>query len=573
MKAFLTSLAVALLLCSISFAGEAQTVRLLTIGNSFSRNATNHLGDLAKAGGHKLIHTSIVVGGASLELHSDKALKNAEDPKDKAGLYTNGRSLVQELKAQPWDYVTLQQASIKSHDLSTYQPYAGRLAALIHEHAPTAQLLVHQTWAYRKDDPRFTKPSDKPGEPKTQEEMYQMLTAAYQAITEELKAQRIPVGDAFHLADTDAEWGYQTDTAFDLKKAKAPELPSQKHSLHVGWTWKTDAKTKVKKLGMDGHHANTAGEYLGACVWYEVLFGESSVGNSYIPAKMEPEYARFLQKTAHRAVETAKEDLGNPESADSTAILKMPNLVAFWDFQEAAGEKRWSQGGEKLALQEKKGPINRVQDGVFGPWSVDIKRGQWLMLPRAEIGALNIHGKEAQVTVVAWVKRQAKEPWQAIAGVWDETHKHRQYCLFLNAPRGTRADEMKRYPLANRIHGHVSGVGGPTPGEEFCITYSSGATEIPLQQWHCLAMSYDGQASRVFVDGKLDSLEHYNPFPYSEGLHDGGVEGADFTVGAVHRGGVWGNFFGGQIGGLAVFNRALEESELQTLVGLTAPAE
>ena len=29
---------------------------------------------------------------------------------------------------------------------------------------------------------------------------------------------------------------------------------------------------------MDGHHANTAGEYLGACVFFEVLFGKASSG-------------------------------------------------------------------------------------------------------------------------------------------------------------------------------------------------------------------------------------------------------------------------------------------------------
>lgn len=143
----------------------------------------------------------------------------------------------------------------------------------------------------------------------------------------------------------------------------------------------------------------------------------------------------------------------------------------------------------------------------------------------------------------------------AIAGVWDETRKKRQYCLFLNAPRGTRADEMVRYPLANRIHGHVSAIGGPTPGNAFCITYSSGATEIPLREWRCLAMTYDGKASRVYVDGRLDAMEQYNPFPYPDGLFKGGPDGADFTVGAVHRSNEWGNFFGGKIGGLAVFRR------------------
>jgi len=167
--------------------------------------------------------------------------------------------------------------------------------------------------------------------------------------------------------------------------------------------------------------------------------------------------------------------------------------------------------------------------------------------------------------VAAWVRREAKDSWQAIAGVWDETRKKRQYCLFLNAPRGTKADEMKRYPLQNRIHGHVSAIGGPTPGDQFCITYSSGATEIPLGEWLCLAMTYDGRESRVYVNGRLDAREQFNPFAYPDGLFDGGADGADFTVGAVHRGGEWGNFFGGQIGGLAIFKRALSEAEMQAL--------
>lgn len=244
---------------------------------------------------------------------------------------------------------------------------------------------------------------------------------------------------------------------------------------------------------------------------------------------------------------------------------KLDGLVAFWDFQEEAGQPRVSRGPVSLALQEKKGPIERAEGGVFGPYSARIKRGQWFMLARQTIGPLDLHGTNAQVSVVAWVRREDPAAWQAIAGVWDETRKKRQYCLFLNAPRGTRADQMKRYPLANRIHGHVSGVGGPTPGNDYCITYSSGAKEIPLKEWHCLAMTYDGRASRVYVDGRLDALEQYNPFPYAGGLFEGGAEGADFTVGAVHRGGSWGNFFGGQIGGLAVFSRALNADEMRAL--------
>ncbi|MFA6563934.1 MAG: DUF4886 domain-containing protein [Verrucomicrobiia bacterium] len=274
-------------------AAEPETVRLLTVGNSFSRNATRYLGDLANAGGHKLIHRPIVVGGASLQLHAEKASSN--------GCYTNGRSLKQELAADRWDFVTIQQASIKSHDTTTYRPFAAQLHDYIKKHAPQAKLLVHQTWAYRCDDPRFTKPPTKPGEPATREAMYRLLTSAYRTITAELGARVIPVGDAFDLADSDPKWGYRPDAKFDLKNAKPPTLPDQTHSLHMGRQWKKQKNGKMM-LGMDGHHANTAGEYLGACVFYEVLFNETVVGNAFVPPGILPAYARFLQETAHRAV-------------------------------------------------------------------------------------------------------------------------------------------------------------------------------------------------------------------------------------------------------------------------------
>ena len=288
-----------LLLTLSSLAGEPKTVRLLTIGNSFSSNATRHLKDLSKAGGHTLIHNSLVIGGSSFQVHADKT--KAEG---KARLYTNGKDLVANLTADRWDYVTIQQASIKSHDFSTYQPHAGFLRDLIVKHAPQAKLLIHQTWAYRVDDPRFAVQEAQPGEPRTQEEMYRGLTAAYNRLATDFGAKIIPVGDAFFRADTDAKWGFKPDPKpFDAKTAKQPELPMLTHSLHVGWAWKKPKDGKKTTLGMDGHHANMAGEYLGACVWYEVLFGESSVGLAFIPKGLEAEFARFLQETAHEAVQ------------------------------------------------------------------------------------------------------------------------------------------------------------------------------------------------------------------------------------------------------------------------------
>jgi hypothetical protein len=189
--------------------------------------------------------------------------------------------------------------------VATYRPFAKELADYIHANSPGAKLLLHETWEYRVDDPRFSAKAPAAGEPKSQDEMYAGLSNAYRSIGKELGATLIPVGDAFHLANRDPHWGYRAPAApFDAKAAKQGELPEQTHSLNVGWSWKKGKNGKIA-LGMDGHHANAAGEYLGACVWYEVIFGKSVEGNAFVPNGLDPEYAKFLRQTAHRAVAKA----------------------------------------------------------------------------------------------------------------------------------------------------------------------------------------------------------------------------------------------------------------------------
>ena len=161
---------------------------------------------------------------------------------------------------------------------------------------------MHETWEYRVDDARFSVKEPKPGEPRTQNEMHQGLSSAYGTIAQELGLKIIPVGDAFHLANHDSQMGFHPPASFDSKKAKPGELPDQTHSLNVGWTWKKQADGSMK-LGMDGHHASMAGEYLGACVWYEVIFGRNVESNTFVPQGLDADYAKFLRSVAHRAVQ------------------------------------------------------------------------------------------------------------------------------------------------------------------------------------------------------------------------------------------------------------------------------
>lgn len=242
---------------------------------------------------------------------------------------------------------------------------------------------------------------------------------------------------------------------------------------------------------------------------------------------------------------------------DSKIVVEHPALISFWDFQ--GEDDLAAQGPYAYRLEEMTEGIARPTDGVFGPKSLSIELGQWLRIPRRECPALNFHGYGVKMTIVAWIKRKAIESGhcQAVAGMWNETQRLRQYCLFLN---------LRIWDSAEQVCGHVSCSGGPTPGHPYCMTSAIGATPVRTDEWVQVAFTYDGCFSRVYLDGTLDARLAFNPFPYFHGIYDGGENGSDFTVGAVHRAGEMGNFFAGSLGGLAVYGDVLSEKDLLALV-------
>jgi hypothetical protein len=282
-------LAIGLATCGLLSASRAEEagprhVRLLAIGNSFSKNATRYLPGIVEAAGDKLTFRTISIGGCPLARH----WKNAD-----AFQHGSTDALARAwtaLTAEPWNFITLQQCSKDSFRLETYRPYAKQLHDYIKQQCPKSEILIHETWAYREDDPLFKNGF-------TQQDMYWGLRKAYETVAGELGCRIIPVGDAFEKARRDAAWkGVFPDPEFDLKGAKPPALPDQTHSLNRGYYW------SGKTLKFDGHHANTAGEYLGAAVWFEFLFGRSVVGNSFVPPGLKAADVAMLQKIAHQTV-------------------------------------------------------------------------------------------------------------------------------------------------------------------------------------------------------------------------------------------------------------------------------
>src|SRR5688572_1816978 len=108
--ALILSLVLTPLLAAAQDKAQGKTVRLLTVGNSFSQNATRYLDKIVEADGNTLIHHRCVIGGSGPDQHLARAAIHEKDPNDKAGLYTSGKSLKQELLAEKWDVITIQQA-------------------------------------------------------------------------------------------------------------------------------------------------------------------------------------------------------------------------------------------------------------------------------------------------------------------------------------------------------------------------------------------------------------------------------------------------------------------------------
>ncbi|SDT97819.1 protein of unknown function [Verrucomicrobium sp. GAS474] len=293
-------------------------LRVLAVGNSFSQNVFAYLPQFAKAGGKSVSLLIAYKGGCSLKEHADAYAAAENDPASPAACIYSGTqwfeeghpaaagtksfNLIDALKKEKWDIVTIQQYSALSYKPETYEPYAGQVVAAIRKYAPQAEIVIHETWAYRDDDPLFRKGDFTPAL------MQEQLKAAYAKLAAAYHFRTVPVGDAFAAARVLPRWTFAPDAAFDFAHPAEGALPQEKAGLHNGYRGAKDPKTGVYAVHLDGHHANKDGEYLGAAVFYEALFGGNVEEVAFVPpnGSLTPEDAATLRHIAHQAVRAQK---------------------------------------------------------------------------------------------------------------------------------------------------------------------------------------------------------------------------------------------------------------------------
>lgn len=272
-------------------APTAKTLNVLTVGNSFSVCLERYFPSVVRSVPGCDVHLeSIHIGGCTLERHWNNIVAEEGNPDDR---YFKDFTYRQKFESRPWDFVSIQQASGLSWRPESYFPFAERLTDYIKQYAPTAEVVIQQTWSYRPDEPRLKEWG------LDQKEMYDKLAAAYANAAARLNLRVIPVGLAMQMARQKQPGGYEP---FDRAELTYPNLPDMSRYFCGNLSWKDE-----KTLEGDAYHLNRRGEYLQACVWFALLFEKPATEIRFVPEEIAEDDALFLRETAQKAVEAYRE--------------------------------------------------------------------------------------------------------------------------------------------------------------------------------------------------------------------------------------------------------------------------
>jgi len=292
MKKAIVAIAAAAVLCGCSTTeSDANTTKVLMIGNSFSVCLMKDLPLVAADRGVDLDLCSLYIGGCSLKRHWENCLKDANKDfkpykfsRNLKGKVTGSKMNVCEaLRMQKWDIVTIQQASHDSWQPETYHPYGDNLVAKIRELAPTAKIYVQETWSYTPWDKRLAKWGI------DQNEMYAKLHDAYEKFAEQHELEVIPFGTAVQ------EWRKRLPVKYTERSLGGDVVGgrNQKESdqFKRGLSNKWEANCDVFHLG-------DKGEYFQALVWAYKLFDVDLEELEYKPEDVSESDAKLMREIA-----------------------------------------------------------------------------------------------------------------------------------------------------------------------------------------------------------------------------------------------------------------------------------
>lgn len=186
----------------------SKSFKILAIGNSFSDDATQYLYDIAKAyGSEDVVIGNLYVGGCTLSQHKTFAQLNQavyDYRKNTTGSFitTPQTRLLDAIRDEEWDVVTLQQASQESGQSATYNNDLAFMLNYIKTYGTNDDCKIgwHMTWAYQKDTTHWAYSLYE----SNQRVMYESIVNAVKTkiVTNEAFDYVFPVGTAIQNART-----------------------------------------------------------------------------------------------------------------------------------------------------------------------------------------------------------------------------------------------------------------------------------------------------------------------------------------------------------------------------------
>ena len=253
-------------------AGGSKIMRILAVGNSWSLNATNYVGNIMDELGYDTKISVCYAGGATLQSYwqnilNDKAAYELHTWED--GEWSRPTTLhtyKEILLSDSWDIIFHQQQSGASGIYSSFQPFLDNMIKWERETIENSPLIaLHATWAY----PSYNT--------STQFESYygSNSTTMYNAVI-----------DSYNQAMVD-----------ENIKFVIPSTPMIQQSRELG----------VPNIDTsDGSHLTTNGFFAAACIWTEMLLSYYLGSNhhvsesSFVPYGLSLEHASAMRALAIR---------------------------------------------------------------------------------------------------------------------------------------------------------------------------------------------------------------------------------------------------------------------------------
>ncbi len=238
---------------------KKSTFKILSIGNSYSQNAHSHLVKIAAdAGFEKVQIANLFIGGCRIEKHYNNAVANNPEYTYQyqelnadgtvKRVNTSGTTMLDGIKAEDWDIITIQQQSLDSGVETTYvKEQIDYLVDYINTHKTNkdAKVVWHMTWPYATDYTGNT------------------LYGTYFDYKQDAMYQGILSAVKTHIAPRN-DFDYIIPAGTAIQNARLLNLDEE-------------------ELSEDGTHLNDLGCYIIGLTWFAKITGMSIDNITYMP--------------------------------------------------------------------------------------------------------------------------------------------------------------------------------------------------------------------------------------------------------------------------------------------------